>query len=349
MGKRKDEGDMTKGATLVFENMPYVLSTASVVGQAEGKGPYGAYFDEVVSDDRLGEKTFEQGERKMLLRALGRTVEKVGLPMEEAGCLLAGDLLNQIVTASFAARELGIPYLGLYGACSTMTEALLLGSALIDGGYRQRTLCAASSHFATAERQYRFPLEMGTTAPPSAQRTVTGAGAVLLGREPLTHTGFRHIRLEAATIGTVQDLGITDANNMGAAMAPAAFDTIQRHLRDRGMQEEDFDWIVTGDLGDFGSQMLQELSFGEDVDLTDRHLDCGSLIYSPEQNYLCRGSGCGCSAVMLSSHILPELERGTVKRVLFLSTGALMSPLSACQGESIPGIAHAVSLVHVEE
>ena len=340
---------MTKGATLVFENMPYVLSTASVVGQAEGKGPYGAYFDEVVSDDRLGEKTFEQGERKMLLRALGRTVEKVGLPMEEAGCLLAGDLLNQIVTASFAARELGIPYLGLYGACSTMTEALLLGSALIDGGYRQRTLCAASSHFATAERQYRFPLEMGTTAPPSAQRTVTGAGAVLLGREPLTHTGFRHIRLEAATIGTVQDLGITDANNMGAAMAPAAFDTIQRHLRDRGMQEEDFDWIVTGDLGDFGSQMLQELSFGEDVDLTDRHLDCGSLIYSPEQNYLCRGSGCGCSAVMLSSHILPELERGTVKRVLFLSTGALMSPLSACQGESIPGIAHAVSLVHVEE
>lgn len=340
---------MTKGATLVFENMPYVLSTASVVGQAEGKGPYGAYFDEVVSDDRLGEKTFEQGERKMLLRALGRTVEKVGLPMEEAGCLLAGDLLNQIVTASFAARELGIPYLGLYGACSTMTEALLLGSALIDGGYRQRTLCAASSHFATAERQYRFPLEMGTTAPPSAQRTVTGAGAVLLGREPLTHTGFRHIRLEAATIGTVQDLGITDANNMGAAMAPAAFDTIQRHLRDRGMQEEDFDWIVTGDLGDFGSQMLQELSFGEDVDLTDRHLDCGSLIYSPEQKYLCRGSGCGCSAVMLSSHILPELERGTVKRVLFLSTGALMSPLSACQGESIPGIAHAVSLVHVEE
>ena len=335
-------------ATLVFENRPYVLSAASVAGKAEEKGPYGHVFDEIMEDDRLGEKTFEQGERKMLVKALCRAMARVALPMEEAGCLLAGDLLNQIVTASYAARELAIPYLGLYGACSTMTEALLLGAALVDGGYRGRALCAASSHFSTAERQYRFPLEMGTTAPPHAQRTVTGAGAVLLGDAPLPHTGFRHVRLEAATLGRVRDLGITDANNMGAAMAPAAYDTIGRHLADRGMKEMDFDWIVTGDLGDFGSRMLRELADEGGMDLEDRHMDCGSMIFSPQQGYHCGGSGCGCSAVLLAGYVLPQIERGAVKRVLFLSTGALMSPLSACQGESIPGIAHAVSLVYEE-
>ena len=335
-------------ATLLFEDRPYVLSAASVAGKAEEKGPFGHVFDEIMEDDRLGEKTFEQGERKMLLKALCRAMTRVGLPMEEAGCLLAGDLLNQIVTASYAARELSIPYLGLYGACSTMTEALLLGGALVDGGYRDRALCAACSHFSTAERQYRFPLEMGTTAPPHAQRTVTGAGAVLLGASPLPHTGFRHVRLEAATLGRVRDLGITDANNMGAAMAPAACDTIGRHLADRGMKEMDFDWIVTGDLGDFGSRMLRELAAEADLDLEDRHMDCGSMIYSPQQGYHCGGSGCGCSAVLLASYVLPQIERGAVRRVLFLSTGALMSPLSACQGESIPGIAHAISLVYEE-
>ena len=335
-------------ATLLFEYRPYVLSAASVAGKAEEQGPYGHVFDEIMEDDRLGEKTFEQGERRMLLKALYRTMTRVSLPMEAAGCLLAGDLLNQIVTASYAARELAIPYLGLYGACSTMTEALLLGATLVDGGYRDRALCAACSHFSTAERQYRFPLEMGTTAPPHAQRTVTGAGAVLLGDAPLPHTGFRHVRLEAATLGRVRDLGITDANNMGAAMAPAAYDTIARHLGDRGMGVAEFDWIVTGDLGDFGSRMLQELAAEGKMELGERHMDCGSMIFSPEQGYHCGGSGCGCSAVMLAGHVLPELERGAVKRVLFLSTGALMSPLSACQGESIPGIAHAVSLVYEE-
>ena len=335
-------------ATLLFENRPYVLSAASTAGKAEEKGPFGHVFDEIMEDDRLGEKTFELGERKMLLKTLRRAMKRVGLSMEEAGCLLAGDLLNQIVTASFAARELAIPYLGLYGACSTMTEALLLGAALVDGGYRDRALCAACSHFSTAERQYRFPLEMGTTAPPHAQRTVTGAGAVLLGAAPLPHTGFRHIRLEAATVGRVRDLGITDANNMGAAMAPAACDAIERHLTDRGISEGAFDWIVTGDLGDFGSRMLAELWTEAGLDLKGRHMDCGSMIFSPRQKYNCGGSGCGCSAVILAGYVLPQLEKGAVKRVLFLSTGALMSPLSACQGESIPGIAHAVSLVFEE-
>ena len=212
----------TGSATLLFENKHYVLSAASMAGKAEEQGPYGHVFDEIMEDDRLGEKTFEQGERKMLLKTLDRAMAKADLPMEAAGCFLAGDLLNQIVTASYAARELSLPYLGLYGACSTMTEALLLGATLVDGGYRDRALCAACSHFSTAERQYRFPLEMGTTAPPHSQRTVTGAGAVLLGAAPLPNAGFRHVRLEAATLGRVRDLGITDANNMGAAMAPAS-------------------------------------------------------------------------------------------------------------------------------
>ena len=335
-------------ATLLFERRPYVLSAASVAGKAEEKGPYGHVFDEIMEDDRLGEKTFEQGERELLSTALLRAMDRVDRPMVAAGCLLAGDLLNQIVTASYAARELEIPYLGLYGACSTMTAPSLLGAVLVDSGFRDRALCAACSHFSTAERQYRFPLEMGTTAPPSAQRTVTGAGAVLLGATPFPRAGFRHIRLEAATMGRVRDLGITDANNMGAAMAPAACDTIERHLRDRGMSEGDFDWIVTGDLGDFGSRMLQELCFEAKMDIEGRHLDCGSMIYSEEQQYNCRGSGCGCSAVMLAGYVLPQLEKGAVKRVLFLSTGALMSPLSACQGESIPGIAHAICLVYQE-
>ena len=232
--------------------------------------------------------------------------------------------------------------------CPSTPGQRVLGAALVDGGYRDRALCAACSHFSTAERQYRFPLEMGTTAPPHAQRTVTGAGAVLLGNAPLPHTGFRHIRLEAATMGRVRDLGITDANNMGAAMAPGAYDTIARHLRDRDMGETDFDWIVTGDLGDFGSRMLRELARDGGMDLEDRHMDCGSMIFSPEQNYNCGGSGCGCSAVLLAGYVLPRLEKGAMKRVLFLSTGALMSPLSACQGESIPGIAHAISLVFEE-
>jgi stage V sporulation protein AD len=258
--------------------------------------------------------------------------------------LLAGDLLNQLITANYAARELGVPFLGLYGACSTMAESLLLGGVLSDGGYCSPVLCCASSHFSTAERQYRYPLEMGTTAPPTAQRTVTGAGALLLATQDVPVPVFSHVALTAATIGRVVDLGITDMNNMGAAMAPACCDTILAHLNDTGSAAEDYDLIVSGDLGTFGSEMLLTLSEKYDLELEGRYLDCGASIYREEQGFSCGGSGAGCSAVVLAAELLERIERGDVNRMLFLATGALMSPTSGMQGESIPGIAHAVVL-----
>lgn len=332
------------GSTLLFSRKPYVLSAAAIGGFAEGEGPLGGCFDRILEDDRLGEATFEKGEKRLLMETCRLCLRKAGLEEEHCGCFLCGDLLNQIISSSFAARELGIPYLGLYGACSTMTEGLLLGGALVDGGYRDTALCAAVSHFSTAERQYRYPLEMGTTTPPSAQRTVTGAGALLLGRNPQKKAPFTRVRLVSATIGKVVDLGITDSSNMGAAMAPAAYQAICAHLLDTRSVPEDFDAICTGDLGRFGKQMLLELFEESGVDVSKKLFDCGEEIYAPEQNYHCGGSGCGCSASVLAGYVLPRLEEGRWKSILFLSTGALMSPLTCNQGESIPGIAHVIQL-----
>lgn len=331
-------------STLIFTRKPRVLSAASLAGPAEGKGPLSGCFDGILEDDRLGEASFEKGEKRLLMETARLCLRKAHMEEEQCGCFLCGDLLNQIISSSFAARELGIPYLGLYGACSTMTEGLLLGAVLTDGGYRDTALCAAVSHFSTAERQYRFPLEMGTTTPPSAQRTVTGAGAVLLGREQRKEAPFFRIALTAATIGRVTDLGITDSSNMGAAMAPAAYDAVCAHLTDTRSVPEDFDAICTGDLGRFGKQMLLELFEAAGTDMSKKLFDCGEEIYAPEQNYHCGGSGCGCSALVLAGYVLPRLERGSWRRVLFLSTGALMSPLTCNQGESIPGIAHVIEL-----
>lgn len=286
----------------------------------------------------------------MFEQAVRLALTKVNWDTKRLNCLLGGDLLNQIITANYAARQLGIPFLGLYGACSTMAESMLVGSMLIDGGFADHVACAASSHFSTAERQYRYPLEMGTTSPPTAQRTVTGAGAVILSAEAILEAQkgpavFRNIHIESGTIGTVIDMGITDAANMGAAMAPAACSTILTHLADMGRTATYYDAIVTGDLGSFGSEMLHELCMDEGVDIADRHLDCGNLVFdAQQQNVNCGGSGCGCSAVVLSAHLLHLLEKGTWKRMLFLATGALMSPDATLQGESIPGIAHAVVL-----
>lgn len=334
------------GSTLIFSHGPRVLSAAAIVGQAEGQGPLRGCFDCILEDDRLGEATFEKGEKRLVLNTARLCLQKAHL--EEADCFLCGDLLNQIISSSFAARELGLPYLGLYGACATMTEGLLVGGALVDGGYRNTALCAAVSHFSTAERQYRYPLEMGTTTPPSAQRTVTGAGAVLLGREGKKGTPFSRIRLTAATIGRVADLGITDSSNMGAAMAPGAYTAICAHLQDTRTAPEDYDAICTGDLGRFGKEMLLELFAHAGVPLAGKLYDCGEEIFAPEQNYHCGGSGCGCSASVLAGYVLPRLERGSWQRVLFLSTGALMSPLTCNQGESIPGIAHVIQLCREE-
>ncbi len=336
--------------TVVFEKQPRLLSTASIVGDVEGKGPLGRAFDMVLTDDTWGEESWEKAECKMFEQAVRLALTKVNWDTKKINCLLGGDLLNQIITANYAARQLGVPFLGLYGACSTMTESLLLGSMLVDGGFADNVACAASSHFSTAERQFRYPLEMGTTSPPTAQRTVTGSGAVILSAEPITEAQkgpavFRNIHVESGTIGKVIDMGITDAANMGAAMAPAACSTILGHLADLGRPATYYDAIVTGDLGSFGSEMLHELCMDEGVDIASLHLDCGNLVYdAQQQNVNCGGSGCGCSAVVLSAHLLNLLEKGTWKRMLFMATGALMSPDATLQGESIPGIAHAVVL-----
>ena len=332
--------------TIRFPSKPYLISSGNVVSRNEGNGPLGQYFDMILEDDTWGEDSFEKAERKMFETAVRIALDKAKLSTEQLHCLLGGDLLNQIITANFAARQLDVPFLGLYGACSTMAESILVGSVLVDGGFSDLVACVASSHFSTAERQYRYPLEMGTTSPPTAQRTVTGSGCAILANRPQNEQQPYHaIRVEGATIGRVVDLGISDANNMGAAMAPAAADTILTNLKDTGRQPKDYDWIITGDLGRFGSEMLLSLCKDHGVDLSGRHLDCGNLIYPPEAKYNCGGSGCGCSAVTLTAYLLGRIEHGSIKRALFLATGALLSPGSSMQGDSIPGIAHAVELV----
>ncbi|MDO4564044.1 MAG: stage V sporulation protein AD [Clostridia bacterium] len=330
--------------TLRFLSLPKVVSGASIVSAIEGEGPIGDCFDIVAEDDKMGLDSFEKAELQFFENAVRLCCDKAGMHKGELNVLLAGDLLNQLITANYGARNLGIPFLGLYGACSTMAESLLVGSVLVDGGYCSPVACIAGSHFSTAERQYRYPLEMGTTSPPTAQRTVTGAGCLMLASAPPPKPVFSHICVSAATIGKVIDLGITDANNMGACMAPAACDTLLTYFGETNESVDDFDWIITGDLGKFGSEMLFSLCGRHDLDLSGKHLDCGCLIYPPEEKYNCGGSGCGCSAVTLAGHFLPMLERGEVKRILFLATGALMSPTSNLQGESIPAIAHAIVL-----
>ena len=334
--------------TLLFPSRPYVIGGAGIVSKAEGDGPLREWFDRIEPDDTFGEPSFEKAERRLLIETVALACRKSGMKPKDLKTLLGGDLLNQIITANYAARALGIPFLGLYGACSTMSESLLLGSVLVDAGFRSPVACTACSHFSTAERQYRYPLEMGTTAPPTAQRTVTGAGCVLLADAPTEQSRFRHIRVSAATISSVIDLGIDDIANMGAAMAPAACDTILRHLSDTGTNADSFDRIVTGDLGTHGSSLLRELCRKNGVNIDAVHFDCGAEIYAKEQQYHCGGSGCGCSAVVLTGHLLPQLESGALSRILFLATGALMSTTSAQQGETIPGIAHAVVLEHDE-
>jgi len=262
--------------------------------------------------------------------------------------LLGGDLLNQLTASNFAGRELGIPFLGLFGACSTMAESMAIAAMILEGNSADRLLCAASSHFCTAERQFRFPLELGTQRAPSAQWTVTGAGAVLLVRPELLELPVPTIT--HVTVGRPVDMGVTDATNMGAAMAPAAADTLHRHFLDTGRSPSDYDMIATGDLGMIGSALLRELMREKGMALSEhRHVDCGLMIFSPEQDVHAGGSGCGCSASVLCAELLPKLQKGKIDRLLFVATGALMSPTSANEGESIPSIAHAVAFERPRE
>lgn len=325
--------------TLWFPQTPIILAGGTVVGTKEGQGPLGNTFDMVLDDDMYGEDTWEKAESKILKESIEISLQKGGTKEEEVDAILAGDLLNQLMSAVFSARNFSIPFLGMYGACSTMTESMIMSTVLVDGGYADRVVAAASSHYSTAERQFRMPLEHGNQRPPSAQWTVTGAGSVVIGL-----TGQSQVRCTHATIGKIIDPGITDPHQMGAAMAPAALDTILTHLSDLGRTPKDYDRILTGDLGRIGSSILVDLAHKQGVSLEGIHDDCGVLIFREDQDVHSGGSGCGCSASVFAGPILSDLMQGRVNRVLLISTGALLTTISSQQGESIPGIAHAIAI-----
>lgn len=329
-------------STIELVNRPKLVAGAAIAGKKEGEGPLGSLYDAIIQDDLFGEESWEKAECRFFYTAADACLKKAGLTPDQVDVLLGGDLLNQIIAASLAARELKIPFLGLYGACSTMAESLCVGSLLTDGGYVRTALCAASSHFCSAERQYRFPLEYGNQRTPTAQWTVTGSGATCVSLEENLPAIARATHV---TIGRVTDLGIADANNMGAAMAPAAADTLYRHLTDLGRSPADYDLIITGDLGRVGHDILLELMKERGMPLIfERYMDCGLQVFDANQDVHAGGSGCGCSAITLNSLILKRFQEGALRRVLFMATGALLSTTSSQQGETIPGIAHAIAL-----
>ena len=329
---------MRRGRTVFFENAPKIAAAATVAGPKECAGAVGKFTDVALDDDMFGEDTFERAERKMLLTAVKKSLQKAGLAEKDVGAFLSGDLLNQIISASFTARETGLPFLGIYSACSTMSEGLLLGAMLTDGGYAANAVAATGSHFSSAERQYRYPLELGTTRPPQSQWTVTGAGSFVLRR------GGEGPAVTCGTIGRVTDYGVSDVNNMGAAMAPAAADTLLAHFADTGRQPADYDLILTGDLGALGSRLLKDLLWEKGADIAANHVDCGEIVYNVAEDEFQGGSGAGCSAVVLGSYIYDLFCRGELGSVLFAATGALLSTVSSGQGESIPCISHAVAI-----
>ena len=324
------------GETLVLKNAPAVSAFASVVGQKEADGPLGRRFDAVEPDARAGQDSWEKAESAMLRRAIDMAAERAG---GAPGCVLAGDLLNQCAGSAYAVRGVAAPFFGLYGACSTMAESLGLAALLVDGGYFESAAAATGSHFCSAERQFRYPLEYGGVRTPTAQWTVTGAGCVVLSREGAGPYVTRF------TPGRIVDAGIKDMANMGAAMAPAAYDTLKRHFEQTGRAPGYYDVVLTGDLGRLGQEILRDLFAADGVDLGPNYMDCGVLIYDIErQDTHCGGSGCGCSASVLTGHFLRGMRDGLWQRVLFAATGALMSPTTAQQGESIPAICHAVAI-----
>ncbi|MGN0162048.1 MAG: stage V sporulation protein AD [Candidatus Ornithomonoglobus sp.] len=325
--------------TVVFGKPPVIISHATVVGAKEGEGPLKNDFDMIVSDDKMGKPSWDLAEGAFQKAAVELVLRKAGLQNDDMDYIFSGDLQNQCVATHYGIRDTNIPFYGLYGACSTMIEGLSIGSLLVAAGYAEKTLCLTSSHFCSAEKQYRNPLEYGGQRTPSAQWTVTGSGAVILssaGKGPaVTHV----------TTGRIVDRGVTDISNMGAAMAPAAIDTLVSHFRDTGFKPSDYDLILTGDLGTIGSEILCELIKKEGYDLEGRHKDCGKMIYDIEaQDVHAGASGCGCCAAVLCGHILKEMESGKYRRILVAATGALMNPLTVEQGESIPSISHAVAI-----
>lgn len=316
-----------------------ITAWASVAGKKETEGPLGYTFDVKCRDPYFGQKTWEQAEKHMQQQALKKLAEKAGMAQTDFDLVFSGDLLNQCIGSSFTLRNTRIPHIGLYGACSTMAEGLMMASMAVGGGFGDKVVAMTSSHFASSERQYRFPLGYGGQRTPTAQWTVTGSGAALVcgkGAGP---------KITACTIGTVTDLGIKDANNMGAAMAPAAYATIRAHFDDLKTGPEDFDEIVTGDLGQLGKELLLELAREDGVNLGGKLTDCGTLVFdNTKQDVHAGGSGCGCSAITLCGYLLGQLQQRKLKKILFCGTGALLSPTSTQQGLPIPGVCHAVCI-----
>lgn len=322
-----------------FQEPPVITAWASVAGKKETEGPLGYTFDIKCRDPYFGQKTWEQAEKHMQQQALKKLAEKAGMAQTDFDLVFSGDLLNQCIGSSFTLRNTGIPHIGLYGACSTMAESLMMASMAVGGGFGDKVVAMTSSHFASSERQYRFPLGYGGQRTPTAQWTVTGSGAALVcskGTGP---------KITACTIGTVTDLGIKDANNMGAAMAPAAYATIRAHFDDLHTSAEDFDEIVTGDLGQLGKELLLELAREDGLNLGGKLTDCGTLVFdNTKQDVHAGGSGCGCSAITLCGYLLGQLQQRKLKKILFCGTGALLSPTSTQQGLPIPGVCHAVCI-----
>lgn len=322
-----------------FDIPPIITTWASVAGKKESDGPLKAYFDISSDDPHWGQKTWEKAEKKMQQLALQTLIRKRKLAKGDLNLVFSGDLLNQCIGSSFTLRNSGIPHLGLYGACSTMAEGLLLASMAVGGGFAENAAAITSSHFASSERQYRFPLGYGGQRTPTAQWTVTGSGAALVERKG---TGPR---ITGCTIGTITDLGIKDANNMGCAMAPAALETIKNHFKDFHVGPEDYDLIVTGDLGQLGMEVLLALSQKEKLNLAGKLVDCGTMVFDlTSQGVNSGGSGCGCSAITLCGYLLSRLKSHKLRKILFCGTGALLSPTSSGQGMPIPGVCHAVAI-----
>lgn len=333
-------GPKKQGQTVTFQYPPVIIATATAVGAKEGRGPLGNTFDKVIEDPYHGEKTWEKAERRYLEDAVNTALAKAGLKPEEVDFFLAGDLCNQITASGFTARQLGIPFLGLYGACASFFEGLALGAMLVDGGFADRVLVAASSHCCTAERQFRFPTEQGVQRSMTAQWTVTGAGAAILARPG---TGGSGPVITHATVGRVIDLGIGDPSDFGSAMAPAAADTIISHFRDTARGAAAFDMVITGDLGHYGRSVAAKLLQDHGYDPGGKFEDCGILIYDrAKQDTHAGGSGCGCSAAVFCGHLMQGLQQKKINRLLGVGTGALLSAITSKQGETIPAIGHGV-------
>lgn len=325
--------------SFILEKQPVIRAWASVAGKKESEGPLSAYFDVTEKDAYFGQSTWEQGEKRMQQLALETLAKKLNMQPSDFSLVFSGDLLNQCIGSSFSLRNLGIPHLGLYGACSTMAESLLTASMAVGGGFFDDAVAMTSSHFASSERQYRFPLGYGGQRTSTAQWTVTGSGAALI-----SNSGTGPI-ITACTVGTVTDLGIKDANNMGAAMAPAALATIRAHFNDLSLSADDYDLIVTGDLGQIGKDVLLAMSNREGMGLGGKLADCGTMVFDTlKQDVHAGGSGCGCSAITLCSYLLDKIKKKKLRKILFCGTGALLSPTSTQQGLPIPGVCHAVAI-----